>query len=155
MSTMCETKANGKRRGRGNIVLSEQDLDMIAAYKYKPGAYTHVDDLLTPFWNWAVTLLPMWMAPNLVTFIGLAGTCFASLLVTSYSPGLDGDNVPAWCSLLFAVALFLYQTLDAIDGKQARRTNSSSPLGQLFDHGCDAAVKVRKQGRGGEKDNSV
>lgn len=23
-------------------------------------------------------------------------------------------------------------------GKQARRTRSSSPLGQLFDHGCDA-----------------
>lgn len=28
--------------------------------------------------------------------------------------------------------------LDNLDGKQARRTNSSSPLGQLFDHGCDA-----------------
>jgi len=25
-----------------------------------------------------------------------------------------------------------------MDGKQARRTGSSSPLGQLFDHGCDA-----------------
>lgn len=37
-----------------------------------------------------------------------------------------------------AVGLFLYQSLDAIDGKQARRTNSSSPLGELFDHGCDA-----------------
>lgn len=34
--------------------------------------------------------------------------------------------------------MFTFQTLDAIDGKQARRTNSSSPLGQLFDHGCDA-----------------
>ncbi|KAF9598620.1 hypothetical protein IFM89_028289 [Coptis chinensis] len=29
-------------------------------------------------------------------------------------------------------------TFDAVDGKQARRTNSSSPLGELFDHGCDA-----------------
>jgi phosphatidylglycerophosphate synthase len=28
--------------------------------------------------------------------------------------------------------------LDAIDGKQARRTKSGSPLGQLFDHGCDS-----------------
>lgn len=37
-----------------------------------------------------------------------------------------------------AVGLFIYQSLDAIDGKQARRTNSSSPLGELFDHGCDA-----------------
>lgn len=38
------------------------------------------------------------------------------------------------CSL----GLFIYQSLDAIDGKQARRTNSSTPLGELFDHGCDA-----------------
>ncbi|KAK4479855.1 hypothetical protein RD792_015398 [Penstemon davidsonii] len=30
------------------------------------------------------------------------------------------------------------RTFDAVDGKQARRTNSSSPLGELFDHGCDA-----------------
>lgn len=28
--------------------------------------------------------------------------------------------------------------MDNIDGKQARRTGSSSPLGELFDHGCDA-----------------
>jgi ethanolaminephosphotransferase len=25
-----------------------------------------------------------------------------------------------------------------VDGKQARRTGTSSPLGELFDHGCDA-----------------
>lgn len=37
-----------------------------------------------------------------------------------------------------ALGLFIYQSLDAIDGKQARRTNSSSALGELFDHGCDA-----------------
>lgn len=34
--------------------------------------------------------------------------------------------------------MFIYQSLDAIDGKQARRTNSQSPLGELFDHGCDS-----------------
>ena len=28
--------------------------------------------------------------------------------------------------------------MDNIDGKQARKTNSSSPLGMLFDHGCDS-----------------
>ena len=29
----------------------------------------------------------------------------------------------------------VYLHLDCVDGKQARRTKSSSPLGQLFDHG--------------------
>ncbi|KAB2096047.1 hypothetical protein ES319_A01G082800v1 [Gossypium barbadense] len=28
------------------------------------------------------------------------------------------------------------------DGKQARRTNSPSPLGELFDHGCDALAST-------------
>ena len=28
--------------------------------------------------------------------------------------------------------------LDEMDGKQARRTKNSSPLGLIFDHGCDA-----------------
>ena len=33
------------------------------------------------------------------------------------------------------LAALTYLHLDCIDGKQARRTKSSSPLGQLFDHG--------------------
>ncbi|OVA14339.1 CDP-alcohol phosphatidyltransferase [Macleaya cordata] len=41
-------------------------------------------------------------------------------------------------SLSLAFTLSFLQTFDAVDGKQARRTNSSSPLGELFDHGCDA-----------------
>ena len=32
----------------------------------------------------------------------------------------------------------MYLTLDSIDGKQARRSKVSSPLGQLFDHGSDS-----------------
>ena len=28
--------------------------------------------------------------------------------------------------------------MDALDGKQARRTGCSSPMGEIFDHGCDA-----------------
>jgi hypothetical protein len=36
-----------------------------------------------------------------------------------------------------------YSLLDNLDGRQARRTGTSSPLGELFDHGCDClAVAV-------------
>ena len=34
--------------------------------------------------------------------------------------------------------MFAYQTLDNVDGKQARRLHNSSPLGMIMDHGCDA-----------------
>ena len=42
----------------------------------------------------------------------------------------------------FALNFWLYSTFDNVDGKQARRTNTSSPLGELFDHGCDALTIV-------------
>lgn len=51
-------------------------------------------------------------------------------------------QVPSWSLHLNGLGLFVYQTLDAVDGKQARRTGSSSPLGELFDHGCDALSMV-------------
>ena len=51
-------------------------------------------------------------------------------------------QVPSWSLHLNAFGLFVYQTLDAVDGKQARRTGSSTPLGELFDHGCDAISMV-------------
>jgi phosphatidylglycerophosphate synthase len=37
-----------------------------------------------------------------------------------------------------AILIFCYMFLDNTDGKQARRTNTSSPLGELIDHDCDS-----------------
>lgn len=45
---------------------------------------------------------------------------------------------PRWLFLLISICQFLSHHLDGTDGKQARRTNSSSPLGELFDHGLDS-----------------
>ena len=39
---------------------------------------------------------------------------------------------------MVSLLLFLSHTLDGIDGKQARRTGNGTPLGELFDHGCDS-----------------
>jgi choline/ethanolamine phosphotransferase len=47
-------------------------------------------------------------------------------------------QVAWWIPLSCGLGLFIYQTLDAIDGKQARRTGNSNALGELFDHGCDS-----------------
>lgn len=53
------------------------------------------------------------------------------------TPAANPDP-PRWVYLVNALAVVVYVHLDCLDGKQARRTKSSSPLGQLFDHGCDA-----------------
>ena len=86
------------------------------------------------FWVFIVKFLPRWMAPNLVTLLGLVSLAGAYMVMLYHDTTLT-QNLPEYVYLLFALGLFAFQTLDAIDGKQARRTGSSSPLGQLFDHG--------------------
>ena len=79
----------------------------------------------------------MWMAPNLVTTLGLLILGGSYWWMLFYDMTMT-ERLPEWTYLFVAFGIFAFQTLDAIDGKQARRTGSSSPLGQLFDHGCDA-----------------
>ncbi|XP_035699600.1 cholinephosphotransferase 1-like [Branchiostoma floridae] len=93
------------------------------------------------FWNWLVKRFPLWVAPNLITLFGLVINVVTSLLLLYHSPTAR-EEAPAWAYLAFAIGIFVYQTLDAIDGKQARRTGSGTPLGSLFDHGCDAITKA-------------
>ncbi|KAL5725573.1 ethanolaminephosphotransferase [Ranunculus cassubicifolius] len=93
--------------------------------------------ILQPFWTRCVNLFPLWMPPNMITLTGFMFLLTSALLGYIYSPRLDSPP-PRWVNFAHGLLLFLYQTFDAVDGKQARRTNSSSPLGELFDHGCDA-----------------
>lgn len=59
--------------------------------------------------------------------------------------GEFGDPIPRPVLVTFALLMLIYQTLDNLDGKQARKTSTrpfnpetSSPLGMLFDHGSDS-----------------
>ncbi|ONH90987.1 hypothetical protein PRUPE_8G087200 [Prunus persica] len=79
----------------------------------------------------------MTFTPNYITLTGFMFLLTSALLGYIYSPRLDSAP-PRWVNFAHGLLLFLYQTFDAVDGKQARRTDSSSPLGELFDHGCDA-----------------
>ena len=81
------------------------------------------------------------MAPNLITMAGLVVNIVTSLVLVLYCPTAT-EMAPWWTTFSCALGLFIYQTLDAIDGKQARRTKTSSPLGELFDHGCDSLSTV-------------
>ncbi|KAF5187184.1 Choline/ethanolaminephosphotransferase [Thalictrum thalictroides] len=111
-----------------------------ALHRYR---YSGIDNsylakyVLQPFWTRCVHLFPLWMPPNMITLMGFMFLLTSALLGYIYSPHLDSPP-PRWVHFAHGLLLFLYQTFDAVDGKQARRTNSSSPLGELFDHGCDA-----------------
>ncbi|GIL51970.1 hypothetical protein Vafri_7936 [Volvox africanus] len=118
-------------------VLSQRALEGLRKYVYKPGGYTWLDHAHTPFWNCLTAQLPMWLAPNLITLSGLLVT-FAAYFTLWYELPEFAGIAPKWTYIFAGTSILIYTNLDCIDGKQARRTNSSSPLGQLFDHGCDA-----------------
>jgi len=57
-----------------------------------------------------------------------------------YPNTIDVPNLPTWIMWLNGILFLAYFNFDNCDGKQARKTKSSSPLGLLFDHGVDAQV---------------
>lgn len=121
------------------VYLSRRALEGLKAYNYKPSGYTYLDHIHAPFYKWIVDRLPMWLAPNLITLTGTVGLIVAYCVSAWYSPDFSADpDPPRWVYLVSGLSVVLYVHLDCLDGKQARRTMSSSPLGQLFDHGCDA-----------------
>ncbi|XP_058061160.1 ethanolaminephosphotransferase 1 isoform X2 [Anopheles bellator] len=103
--------------------------------------------VMHPFWNKVVLLCPRWVAPNLLTFTGFMLTVVNFFLIGYYDRDFKAatetsHTVPNWVWLLAAINLFVAYTLDGIDGKQARRTGTSGPLGELFDHGLDSYSAV-------------
>lgn len=120
-------------------VLNENGLNHISLHQYVAGSYTPFDTLLNPMWTYLTELFPISMAPNLITLCGGFFCVLGYVITWIYGTTTfhEYDVVPKWILLLNGICMILYYTFDCIDGKQARRTNSSSPLGQLFDHGVD------------------
>ncbi|XP_049864931.1 cholinephosphotransferase 1 isoform X8 [Pectinophora gossypiella] len=122
-------------------ILNAAQLKRLSEHKYSCTSASILDACLQPWWCWLVSKTPLWLAPNLITILGLIVNIVTTLILVWYSPDARQDP-PRWACALCALGVFVYQSLDAIDGKQARRTGSQSPLGELFDHGCDSISTI-------------
>lgn len=124
--------------------LSQSALKNLKKYSYKGVDESLVSHyLLTPYWNWFIKLFPLTIAPNTITLLGLCIVVFNVVTLLYYDrlylTEQDGaTGPPQWIYFTWAIGLFMYQSFDAVDGKQARRTGMAGPLGEMFDHGCDA-----------------
>jgi len=118
--------------------IPQSALENLSQYRYSCVDASPFSKLvMQPYWNAAIRLVPLGIAPNMLTLIGFAAVIANFLTVLFYCPTLDCGAAPAWVFLSCAVGLQWYSLLDNLDGRQARRTANSSPLGELFDHGCD------------------
>ena len=97
-----------------------------------------------PVSKWLVERIPDYIAPNLITLIGFMFTLGPFLMAfTFYGTKFESEepvisNMQSNFFYISAFSYLAYRMLDEMDGKQARRTGNSSPLGLIFDHGCDA-----------------
>jgi len=106
---------------------SGSDASLLYKYFFSPIAQALVDKVI-----------PSWLAPNVITLIGFMCTFIPHIIILCMFPNQIEGPAPKWLCILAAVGQLCYMILDNADGKQARKTGSSSPLGLLFDHGCDA-----------------
>lgn len=107
----------------------------MTSYTYHTSDKSYLDNVHEPYWNSAAAIISSsfpWMTPNIVTLIGV---CPIFILFGLYISQII-DPITAYTLLSFA--LIIYVNMDAIDGKLARLTGTSSPYGQMVDHGCDS-----------------
>ena len=92
-----------------------------------------------------------------MTFFGFLVYAIPLCILLSMIDLVTFTPTPSWVHLMIPVSLFIYQTCDNMDGRQvmilrgvnplikhhvfqARRTGTSSPLGEFFDHGVDSIL---------------
>ena len=136
--------------------ISPASAEALRGYKYYGGddGFSY-NRCWSPLANSIVNnIVPEWIAPNVVSFqrhaliffcfqLTLTGFSFTLLpLALAFGPyNMTFENspetMPRWFYIFFALCYLIYRLFDETDGKQARKTGSSSPLGMLFDHGVD------------------
>lgn len=67
-------------------LLSPGQLKRLSDHKYNSEGKTLLDRVLQPWWNFLVSKTPLWLAPNLITVIGLIVNVVTTLLLVYYSP---------------------------------------------------------------------
>ena len=123
--------------------ISNQILNNMNEFKYKRKNDSILyNKIMSPCLDKVVNCIPKNIAPNLLTFLSLI--CNAVGFIISFQDGgFDFSKIlkPRTCYII-GFSQLLYQLLDNIDGKQAKRTGNSTPFGILMDHGCDIFINI-------------
>ncbi|KAF5888111.1 choline/ethanolaminephosphotransferase 1-like, partial [Clarias magur] len=66
--------------------LSRQQLKRLEEHRYSSEGKSLLEPLMQPFWCWLVERVPLWVAPNLITSVGLVLNITTTLILTYYCP---------------------------------------------------------------------
>ena len=115
----------GGRKRKHHVHADASKCEQVHSYLHTSPKSTILERaFLERYWTFMVhTFCPKWLAPNLITTLGLCFVILNVSLVLYFSPELDGSS-PNWVYAVCAVGFWIYQTMDGMDGKQARRTGT-------------------------------
>ena len=88
-------------------VLNSSQIQRLKEHQYSSEGTTLLDPYLQHFWKWLVELFPLWMAPNLITIVGLMINILTSVLLMIFSNGAV-EKVRRFLRMnIFSIRLFL------------------------------------------------
>ncbi|XP_016384123.1 choline/ethanolaminephosphotransferase 1-like [Sinocyclocheilus rhinocerous] len=94
-SMACDPSAPGAEEGPGLLTklmelplarLSRQQLKKLEEHQYSSAGRSLLEPFMQGFWCWLVSKVPLWMAPNLITIVGLATNIISTLILVYYCP---------------------------------------------------------------------
>lgn len=100
------------------LTLTDEKKNALRNYKYTGEDHSLFAPFMYKIWSIFFILVPKRISPNLVTIFGLAAVLVAFIIVH-----LDKEENDSLNCLIFAIALFIYQTADALDGMQGKRVH--------------------------------
>ena len=117
-----------------NTFITNEQLDNLSKWTYKVQDNGIMSKVLMPLYNYLPQFIPRAISPNVLSFTGLLMSIYAWYISNNENTFIN--------NLLIGIFIFIYMVIDAIDGKHARNTNTSSSLGELVDHFCDCITNV-------------
>jgi hypothetical protein len=104
------------------LLLDEKKREALRNYKYTGEDRSILAPFMYKVWRIFFVLVPKRISPNLITVFGLTMVVLAFTII-HINPG-DDDLSSHWFNcLICAIALFIYQTTDALDGMQGKRVD--------------------------------
>ena len=71
-------------------LLTHTQLERLKEHKYNAHGTSFSEVFMQPYWKWLVTKVPLWVAPNLLTFIGLLINLFTTIPVAWTDMNAEG-----------------------------------------------------------------
>ena len=92
-------------------ILDSYQIEQLKKHKYASDNDSILDPYFQPWWNYVVTLVPLWVAPNLITLTGLILNMLAAFGLIFNCPSAK-EEISGIIPFTFAITIFIYQTLD-------------------------------------------